>query len=222
VTVPWNESDRRWRRLLRPAWPAILRRTRPLSDFWGFDRGTPVDRHYIEGFLAEHRADIRGRVLEVQDSGYTDRYGSSVEGRDVLDIDPANPRATIVADLSKLTGLPPRAFDCFILTQTLHLIYDLPAAVRSCHHLLRPGGILLVTGPAVSRVRSGDFWRFTPASMSRLLEESFGQVTVRAYGNVLAATAFLSGMAKEEVPRRLLDKHDEHFPVIVAARAVKT
>ncbi|HYH44778.1 MAG TPA: methyltransferase domain-containing protein [Thermoanaerobaculia bacterium] len=222
MTVPWTKSDRRWRRLLRPAWPAFLRRTRPLSDFWGFDRGTPVDRHYIEGFLAEHREDIRGRVLEVQDSGYTDRFGSGVEGRDVLDIDPANPRATIVADLSKLTGLPARAFDCFILTQTLHLIYDLPAAVRSCHHLLRPGGVLLVTGPAVSRVRSGDFWRFTPASLSRLLEESFGQVTVRAYGNVLAATAFLSGMAKEEVPRRLLDKHDEHFPVIVAARAVKT
>ena len=102
-----------------------------------------------------------------------------------------------------------------------HLIYDLPAAVRSCHHLLQPGGVLLVTGPAVSRVRTGDYWRFTPASLGRLLEESFGQVTVRAYGNVLAATAFLSGMAKEEVPNRLLDKHDEHFPVIVAARAVK-
>jgi SAM-dependent methyltransferase len=222
MTVPWTKSDRRWRRLLRPAWPAFLRRTRPLSDYWGFDRGTPVDRHYIEGFLSEHRADIRGRVLEVQDSGYTDRFDSGVEKRDVLDIDPANPRATIVADLSKLAGLPARAFDCFILTQTLHLIYDLPAAIRSCHHLLRPGGVLLVTGPAVSRVRSGDFWRFTPASLSRLLEESFGQVTFRAYGNVLAATAFLSGMAKEEVPRRLLDKHDEHFPVIVAARAVKT
>ncbi len=221
MTVPWTKSDRRWRRLLRPAWPAFLRRTRPLSDYWGFDRGTPVDRHYIEGFLAEHRRDIRGRVLEVQDSGYTDRFGSGVEGRDVLDIDPANPRATIVADLSKLAGLPARAFDCFILTQTLHLIYDLPAAIRSCHHLLRPGGVLLVTGPSVSRVRNGDFWRFTPASLGRLLEESFGQVTVRAYGNVLAATAFLYGMAKEEVPRRLLDKHDEHFPVIVAARAVK-
>lgn len=221
MTGPWSESDRRWRRLLRPAWPAFLRRTRPLSDFWGFDRGTPVDRHYIESFLAEHRGDIQGRVLEVQDSGYTDRFGSGVEARDVLDIDPANPKATIVADLTDSSMLPAGAFDCFILTQTLHLVYDLHGAVRSCHHLLRPGGVLLVTGPAVSRVRSGDYWRFTPASLGRLLEESFGQVTVRAYGNVLAATAFLSGMAKEEVPRRLLDRHDEHFPVIVAGRAVK-
>lgn len=220
--LPWSERDRRWRRLLRPAWPAILRRTRPLSDVWGFDRGTPVDRHYIEGFLAEQRADIHGRVLEVQDSGYTDRFGSGVEAREVLDIDPSNTRATIVADLADSTALPAAAFDCFILTQTLHLIYDLSAAVRGCHQLLRPGGVLLVTGPAVSRVRSVDFWRFTPASLGHLLEEAFGQVTVRSYGNVLAATAFLSGMAKEEVPRRLLDKHDRHFPVIIAARAVKT
>lgn len=220
--LPWSETDRRWRRLLRPAWPAFLRRTRPLSDFWGFDRGTPVDRHYIEAFLAEHRADIRGRVLEVQDSVYTDLYGSGVEARDVLDIDPANPRATIVADLSRPESLPAGAFDCFILTQTIHLIYDLRAALRSCHRLLRPGGVLLVTGPAVSRFRGGaDFWRFTPASLERLLEEQFGQATVRSYGNVLAANAFLSGMAKEEVPSRLLDERDEHFPVIVAGRAVK-
>ena len=220
--LPWTDADRRWRRLLRPAWPAILRRTRPLSDFWGFDRGTPVDRHYIESFLAEHRADIRGRVLEVQDSGYTDRFGSGVEAKDVLDVDPANPKATIVADLSDPEGLPAGLFDCFILTQTLHLIYDLPAALRSCQRLLRPGGVLLVTGPAVSRFRGGaDYWRFTSASLERLLEEAFGEVSVRAYGNVLAANAFLSGMAREEVPSRLLDGQDEHFPVIVAARAVK-
>jgi SAM-dependent methyltransferase len=219
---PWSETDRRWRRLLRPAWPAILRRTRPLSDVWGFDRGTPVDRHYIEAFLAGHRGDIRGRVLEVQDSVYTDLYGSGVEARDVLDVDPTNPRATIVADLSHPETLPANAFDCFILTQTLHLVYDLPAALRSCHRLLRPGGVLLMTGPAVSRFRGGaDYWRFTSASLRRLLEEAFGEVTVRAYGNMLAANAFLSGMAREEVPSRRLDEQDENFPVIIAGRAVK-
>jgi SAM-dependent methyltransferase len=193
-----------------------------MSGVWGFDRGRPVDRHYIEGFLAEHRADIRGRVLEVQDSSYTDRFGTGVEAQDVLDIDPANPKATIVADLADAAQLPSGVFDCFILTQTLHLIYDLPAAVRSCGQMLRPGGILLVTAPAVSRVRRGDFWRFTPASLGQLLGESFGEVSVRGYGNVLAATTFLSGMAQEEVPARLLDRHDERFPVIVAARAVRT
>jgi SAM-dependent methyltransferase len=215
------------RRLLQPARLGVLRRTRPLSDAWGFDRGTPVDRWYIESFLAEHRADVRGRVLEVQDSGYTDRFGTGVERRDVLDIDPANPRATIVADLAAADAIPTGAFDCFILTQTLHLIYDLRSALGHARRLLRPGGVLLATLPSVSRVSRGaaasDYWRFTPASAAALFGEVFGpeRVAVRSYGNVLAAVAFLAGMAREELSPRDLETRDEHFPVIVAVRAVK-
>lgn len=45
---------RRWRqRLLHPGWPALLRRTTPLSTEWGFDRGTPIDRYYIEHFFSD-------------------------------------------------------------------------------------------------------------------------------------------------------------------------
>jgi SAM-dependent methyltransferase len=218
----------RVRRLIRPARLGSLRRTTPLSDTWGFDRGTPVDRHYIEEFLAAHRNDIRGRVLEVQDSGYTDRFGSGVERRDVLDVDPANPRATLVADLAAADGVPADAFDCFILTQTLHLIYDARAALGHARRLLRPGGVLLATLPAVSRVSrgvgvDGDYWRFTAASCSTLFGEVFGpgQVEVRTYGNVLTAISFLTGLAREELRRRELDARDPFFPVIVAARAVK-
>jgi SAM-dependent methyltransferase len=219
--LPWTDWERRRRRLFRPAWPAILRRKRPLSDHWGFDRGTPLDRYYIENFLAQHRADIRGSVLEVQDAAYTHRFGTQVEESVVLDQDPSNPRATLVADLADRTRLPAERFDCFILTQTLHLIYDLHAAVAGCHHVLRPGGVLLMTGPAVSRVHGGDYWRFTPASLQRILGEVFTEILVRGCGNLLAATAFLAGAATEEIPRRLLDEHDSRFPIIVAARAVK-
>ncbi|HEX6901606.1 MAG TPA: methyltransferase domain-containing protein [Thermoanaerobaculia bacterium] len=217
----------RVRRLLRPARLGVLRHTSPLSDVWGFDRGTPIDRHYIESFLADHKEDIRGRVLEVQDSGYTDRFGSGVERRDVLDVDSKNPKATLVADLAAADAIPSDAFDCFILTQTLHLIYDARAALRHACRLLRPGGVLLATLPAVSRVSRGaaasDYWRFTPASASAMFGEVFGpeRITVRSYGNVLAGVAFLAGMAREELSPRELDAPDEHFPVVVAVRAVK-
>lgn len=40
---------------------------RPLSASYGFDRGTPVDRLYIEEFLKLHSDDVRGRVLEIGD-----------------------------------------------------------------------------------------------------------------------------------------------------------
>src|SRR6185503_10982321 len=48
-----------------------LRRLTPISRVFGFDRGTPVDRYYIENFLADNASDIRGRVLEVGDDSYT-------------------------------------------------------------------------------------------------------------------------------------------------------
>jgi hypothetical protein len=219
----------RLRRLRHPVWLGSLRRTTPISDNWGFDRGLPVDRYYIERFLAEHRRDIRGRVLEIKDSGYTERFGVGVERRDVLDIDPANPRATIIADLRAVQRpVDAERFDCFLLTQTLQFIYDIGGAVAGARRLLRDGGVLLATVPAVSRIAPGhepvtDYWRLTPASASALFGAAFGaeHVEVRSYGNVLAAIAFLTGMAVEELSPGELDVRDAEMPVLVAVRAVR-
>ncbi len=222
------EQRRRFRRLRRPAWLGTLRRTAPLSDSWGYDRGTPVDRYYIERFLDEHRRDIHGRVLEIKDSTYADRFGIGVEQRDVLDINPSNPHATFAADLAAADAIPSNLFDCFVLTQTLQLIYDTRACLKHAHRILRPGGVLLITVPSVSRIvpRYGlqtDYWRFTPASCSALFGEVFGQaqVTVHSYGNVLTAIAFLTGMACEELSHRELEAQDPYYPIIITVRAVK-
>ncbi len=212
-------------RLRRPAILGTLRRTSPLSPYWGFDRGTPIDRYYIERFLWENRTDIQGRVLELMDSGYTDLFGTNVTQADVLDIDSTNDQATIVDDLTVGEKLPQGAFDCFILTQTLHIVYDVRAAIATAHRVLRPGGVLLATLPAVSRIwREGsDFWRFTEASALPLFREAFGeQVEVASHGNVLTAIAFLTGRAHEELRRKELDDNDPIFPVTITVRAVRT
>src|SRR5258708_2013151 len=165
-SIGWR---RRVRRLARPAWLGTLRRVTPLSDSWGFDRGTPVDRYYIEQFLEQHRQDIRGRVLEIRDSTYTNRFGSAVEQRDVLDLNSSNAQATLIADLAAADGVSSNLFDCFVLTQTLQFIYDTRSALTHTCRILRPGGVLLATVPSVSRLapRYGlatEYWRFTPAS----------------------------------------------------------
>jgi len=224
-----DPARRAWyHRLRRPALLAARRSTEPLSHDWGFERGTPVDRYYIGRFLERHRGDIRGRVLEVKDDAYTRRYGSGVERADVLDVDAANPRATVVADLAVADGVPEDAFDCFVLTQTLQLIYDVAAVARHAHRMLAPGGVLLVTVPAVSRLCGPpdsypDHWRFTSASARRLFEDAFGagNVEVRTEGNALAGAAFLLGMAAEELGPRRLDAADPAHPVLVTVRAVK-
>jgi len=235
LTIPRYPSDadefspwrRRLRRLLRPALLSMFRTT-PISSYWGFDRGHPIDRYYLEQFLDDHRSDIRGRVIEVQNSRYTDRFGGAVERSDVLDINPENPLATVIADLTCADAVPANLFDCFILTQTLQFIFDVPSAIRHVHRMIRPGGVLLASVPSVSRLApvyglERDYWRFTRASCAELFGRAFGagNVSIRSYGNVRTATAFLSGLASEELSRRALDVQDDYFPLIIAIRAVK-
>jgi hypothetical protein len=93
----------------------------------------PVDRYYVEAFLAAHSRDIRGRALQVGDASYCRQFGTGIVRQDVLHVAADNPGATIVGDLSLPGILPEGAFDCLVVTQTLHLIYDLRAAVAEMH-----------------------------------------------------------------------------------------
>jgi len=202
-----------------------LARTKPISPAFGFDRGTPIDRHYIEQFLGANADGITGCVLEVGEDLYSTRFGRGVERQDVLHLR-HQPGATIVGDIAQPGVLPKDAFDCAIVTQTLHLIYDLPAAVRQLREALRPGGLLLVTVPGVSSVDRGEWgdqwmWSLTKASAIRLFGKIFGpeKIDVTSYGNVYSATCFLHGLAVEDVERGWLDRPDDSYPVIVAIRA---
>jgi len=166
--------------------------------------------------------------LEVKDPRYTKQFGSGVSRSDVLDIDPANPLATMVADLASAPNVPSDSFDCFVCTQTLQFIYDVRGALGESHRLLRPGGVLLATVATVSKVDrhagvDGDFWRLTMASCGCLFGAIFGagNVDVRAYGNVLAAIGFLTGLAREDLTDAELDVEDELFPVLIGVRAIK-
>jgi len=207
-----------------------LRRITPIDSGFGLGRGKPVDRHYIEDFLARNSDDIRGRVLEVGEDTYTRAYGGSrVTQSDILHADDSNPRATLIGDLAGDNDLPSESFDCFICTQTLTYIYDVRRALRTVHRILRPGGVFLTTVPGISQMspydrdRWGEYWRFTAQSLGRLLGEPFGSanVEVEAYGNVLASTAFLQGLCTEDLRRDELDHRDQRYQMLVAGRAVK-
>jgi len=203
-----------------------LRSVRPISRQWGFDRGQPIDRHYIEDFLARNAIDIRGRVLEVGWDRYTRRFGGTrVVQSDILHAREGNPEANIVADLARADHLPSATYDCIILTQVLQFVYDLRAAIATVHRVLKPGGVVLVTVPGITRVESDQWsgewcWSFTPHSVRRLFE-TFEGLAVDAHGNVLAAVAFLHGLTIEELRREQLDHQDPEYPVVIAVRARK-
>lgn len=208
-----------------------LRKVEPVSRVWGLDRGKPVDRYYIESFLQAHAHLIRGHVLEVGENTYTLQFGGKqVVKSDVLHVSPEYPNATVIADLTDAEHVASDQFDCMICTQTLHLIYDVQSAIGTLHRILKPGGVLLATLPGISQIsrydmdRWGDYWRFTSASARRLFASSFGDdaLELAVYGNVLAAIAFLHGLASEELNPQELDYRDPDYEVTLAILAKKT
>ncbi len=206
-----------------------LRRLTPISKYWGFDRGRPIDRYYIENFLTRYSQDIRGHTLEVGDDAYTRKFGGDhATIRDVLHVTEGTSGATIIGDLANAGHIPSNTFNCIILTQTLHLIYDARAAIKTLHRILNRDGVLLATFPGITRISHTEwldswFWSFTTASARRLFEEIFSaqNVRVQAFGNVLTATSFLLGLATEELKSDELDYHDPNYEVLIAVRALK-
>ena len=209
-------------------WLALPRRSGPIDDDWGFSRGTPIDRWYIERFLSAHATDIRGDVLEVRDDRYTRRFGSGIRTSTVLDVDPANPDATLVGDLEQPGSLPTERYDCIVLTQTLHYVFDVRAAVEAVHQALKPGGVCLATIPVISRLDwaardTGEHWRITPHGATRLFGDRFGaeHSTITAHGNTRTAVAFLLGLPAEDLAPRELSTDEPLFPVVVTVHATK-
>lgn len=218
------------------SWPPIgvvrfgsLRRTTPIAPMWPPRFGRPIDRHYIDRFLAAEAACIRGDVLEVGDIDYTDRFGGpNVVSRSSLHAPVgAGPGATYVADLVDAPELPDAAFDCIILPQTLLFIYDVAAAVATLHRILRPGGVALVTVPGITqsvpddKEQWGQYWSFTDDSLRRLFGDVFGpdQIEIASHGNVLAAVGFLHGLVVDDLRRRHLDVNDPAYPLILTVKA---
>jgi hypothetical protein len=191
-----------------------LNRLEPVSRKFGFDRGTPIDRVYIERFLEANRDMIRGAALEVADTSYVVRFGADRVAR-----------ATALdgrADLGIKETLPDAEFDCFVCTQTLNFIFDVGAALAGCRHVLKAGGVLMGTVAGTSQTsrydaqRWGDYWRMSPMAMERLLVTAgFIDIRITPFGNLVAAIALLQGIAAEELPdRELLAEYDPDYVIV--------
>src|SRR4051794_20698698 len=130
-----------------------LRRLEPLTRSFGYDRGQPIDRYYIESFLNKHAADIAGHVVEVGDDRYTVQFGGEkITHSDVLDQDHPDSSPTIKADLANASHVASDTFNCIIVTQTLQFIYNIHEAVNTLHRILKQGGVLLASLPSLSPV----------------------------------------------------------------------
>jgi len=214
----------------KPNWQN-LRHLKPISRQFGMDRGTPIDRIYIEQFISMYKQDIRGVICEIAEDTYSKKFGDfeKITKFEVLHYNNDNTKATIVGDLSEIDKLPAGQIDCFILTQTLNFIEDIQLAIKGIHSMLAKNGTALITVAGLCQIsrydmdRWGDYWRFTDLSLQRSLAKIFGDenVTIETFGNVLSATALLQGLSAEELTQQELDYKDQDYQIIIAARVVK-
>ena len=232
-----SRLHRLYQRHFRHRWPPAfgdirfgdLGSVEPASRDFGYDRGNPVDRYYIENWLQSKSADVQGHVLEVSEDAYSKRFGGAkVTKQDVIHLNLPDPPVTIVGDLTQAGVMPDNTFDCIIITQTLQMIFNLDDAVARLHAALKPGGVLLLTVPGITQLERGEWgeawcWSFTERSVRELFGKVFplDAMEITTFGNCFSAVAYLFGAALEEIDTRKLDPRDPTYPMIVALRAQK-
>ncbi len=164
--------------------------------------GTPVARYYVERFLAEFAADVRGLVLELGDLCAARRFGGGgVERCDVLT---SGHRATGVRGDGAVS---PDGYDCIFVNGMCGLAPRMVS--EDCFRLLRPGGVLLAVFPG----------GMEPSLPSLIPTEG---LETRMYGNVVATRALRAGIAAEELrPEERWEVDGEH-PTAIGVRVVKS
>lgn len=197
----------------------------PLTKNYGYSRGKPIDRYYIEKFLDQNKNSISGKCLEIVDNTYTLKFGGKhVTQADALDIFPSQ-RANIRGDLRNLVNIKGNSYDCLIITQTFFLIDDYLAAIKESHRILKPGGVLLSTLSTMSPSWnvSVNMWRFSVKSAAYVFGKFFGssKVKVKVFGNKISSLGFWLGFSQEDIGIKKLRKIENDFPLIVGVIAKK-
>lgn len=207
-------------------WWGNLRRVRPFSNTYGWDRGTPVDRYYVDRFFERHSADITGDVLEIDRNDYTYRFGHDLRAVHSFDINPeSNP--TFLCDIAHCEDiLPSEAYDCVLLPCTLQHFRELELSLRNALRLVKPGGVILASAAALSRLDEVflDYWRFSPEGWRSFLPQVWPDCTiaVEGEGNCLPVIAMNLGLSLEELKPQELNYYDARFPLVTTVYCRKS
>jgi len=211
--------------VLRAIYPTAYKLTFLANDF-GFSRGKPFDRYYIEDFLSMNRNLIYGKCLEFGDTVYTLAYGRSVSRATPFYYSdtPLILETAYYGDICHANSFPPSTFDCIICTNVLNYILNAQEALVGMKKILSDSGSIIVTvaGPStqISRYdmdRWGDFWRFTERSFLFLVENAgLSANSIKIYGNPYAAVHQILGGSVEDQPDICFADHHPDYPMIIA------
>jgi SAM-dependent methyltransferase len=207
---------------LRPNW-GRLKRFQPFCADWGNGRGGPIDRFYIDRFVARELRRAKGSFLECGGDRYRQFVTkASISRYEVVDVDIKLPSLTIQNDIQDLRGIKNCDFDVIVCTQVLQYVENPLKAVSELRRVLKRGGRLLVTTPFVEKdyKRLRDRWRFTRYEMLSLLRP-FKKCEVSVGGNLFVAACYWMGLGIDDVDPEDLERVDDTFYQVVLAKAIK-
>ena len=193
---------------------------KPISQIFGLDRGTPVDRYYMDLFLKENAYIIKGKSGEFGDTHYLTKASKEVTETICFNGE-KDERNSVHLDLTD-SDIDPNiegSFDTIICTNVLNFIFDIHTASKNLMRLLKPGGQAIITTAGVSAVslydysRWGDYWRLSDKALFKLFEHD-KIITNESFGNFYSCAHFLNGSAVEELNPCLLNEKNENYFIL--------
>jgi len=144
---------------------------------------SPEKRHFSPAAYSQYAVTLplllrhaRGRLIDLGcgDMPFRSFVRGQVSGYDSLDLYPRRPDVTYVGDVQDMAVVPSAAYDTALCVEVLEHVPDPFRAAREIHRILRPGGVLVMSVPHLSRLHDEphDYYRYTRHGVRHLLEQA--------------------------------------------------
>lgn len=194
----------------------------PFCPQFGSLRGTPIDRYYLDKFIAEIREEVVGNTLEI--GGKKDNrllYGVN-KAAPYLTMDLAGKGLDIIGDAHDISAVEKGSLDSVIIFNVLEHCQRPWVVVDNIYEWLKDNGQVFCMVPNAQRVHNfpKDYWRIFPDAIDSLFAR-FPHRKLYIYGNPLTTIASYMGVAAEELKAEELDAAQENYPVASCIHARK-
>lgn len=213
--------------LLSPAVNTIdwgdLRRKFPLCNLFGFTRGVPIDRYYLEKFISEIRLEVVGTVLEVGGVLVNRELYQFSNATEYLTLDvEARPGISKVGDIHNPATIEFESLDTVVIFNVLEHCYDPWLAVKNIYSWLKVGGKCFCMVPNSQKIHDipADYWRILPDGMKQIFQD-FPQQKLYVYGNPMSVIANFLGISAGELSPKELDDFHPDYPSITCIVVTK-
>jgi len=160
-----------------------FKRPVPFCPQFGGFRGSPVDRYYLDQFVAEIRSEVKGVTLEIGGSKANRELYNFTNTTSYLAMDLQGEGLDIIGDAHDTKAVDESSLDTVVLFNVLEHCERPWVVVDNIYQWLKPRGEVFCMVPNAQRVHRlpQDYWRILPDAMNSLFAR-FAQRKLYVYG----------------------------------------